>query len=504
MNPGAGRSRRGPADPIPRSERGSAMLAALCFAIVFTIVLSSFAALTYTSLKVSTRNLMGVHALEAAESGLELALYAQNYQTTPWPGWTASATTATINLTLTSNGLALAATNPTPLNLSNGMTAQVALSVTGIGTGAPTFTSTASVSLPNNPVPVTRTLTAIGGVSPMFVNAVAATRGSTIFAAGTVDSYDSTQGPYPGLAATNFAAVVMSQNAADNSVSISTANIKGFVAGYSPSNPASDPWFSYGGAGSVIGQATPAATTIDSSRVITNPLPYQPQFAENLHPSPLAPPTVNLAISGATVVTLGTPGATIPSVYSVVGDINITGTAQLKITGPVVLLLNGNFYLNPNPGDAGQIAFIDSILTNNASLEVHMTDVGANLKINGTTGTGITNQNANPYPKRFAIIGPSVYYSGGSTGIAIISSVPATTSSQFVGCIYLPNAGLTFNGNVQVYGSVIAGSCAFTGAAPAVHYDLSLRRSDSLYVDAAYDGFLAPISLGTITPTPFP
>ena len=63
----------------------------MCFAIVFTIVLSSFAALTYTSLKVSTRNLMGVHALEAAESGLELALYAQNYQTTPWPGWTASA-----------------------------------------------------------------------------------------------------------------------------------------------------------------------------------------------------------------------------------------------------------------------------------------------------------------------------------------------------------------------------------------------------------------------------
>ena len=60
-------------------------------------------------------------------------------------------------------------------------------------------------------------------------------------------------------------------------------------------------------------------------------------------------------IGGATVVTLGTPGATIPSVYTVTGDINITGTAQLQIIGPVVLLLNGNFYLNPNSGDAGQI-----------------------------------------------------------------------------------------------------------------------------------------------------
>jgi len=44
------------------------MLAALCLAMVFAISLSSYIALCYTSLAMSTRNLMGEHSLELAES----------------------------------------------------------------------------------------------------------------------------------------------------------------------------------------------------------------------------------------------------------------------------------------------------------------------------------------------------------------------------------------------------------------------------------------------------
>ena len=54
------------------------MLAALCLAMVFALCLSSYIALCYTSLKMSTRNLMGSHCIELAETGLEQgALFAE-------------------------------------------------------------------------------------------------------------------------------------------------------------------------------------------------------------------------------------------------------------------------------------------------------------------------------------------------------------------------------------------------------------------------------------------
>ena len=52
--------------PLPRSERGAAMLAALCLAMVFAISLSSYIALCYVSLTMSTRNIMLTHCTELA------------------------------------------------------------------------------------------------------------------------------------------------------------------------------------------------------------------------------------------------------------------------------------------------------------------------------------------------------------------------------------------------------------------------------------------------------
>src|SRR5208283_3894956 len=49
---------RGIRQPIPMSERGAAMLAALCLAAVFAISLTSYLALCYTSLVLSTRYVM--------------------------------------------------------------------------------------------------------------------------------------------------------------------------------------------------------------------------------------------------------------------------------------------------------------------------------------------------------------------------------------------------------------------------------------------------------------
>src|SRR5271154_3096014 len=103
--------------PIPKDERGAAMLAALCLAMVFAISLSSYMALCYTSLKMSTRALMNEHCSELAETGIEQALYARNNG--DWTGWTFSGNIYTVSMTMTASGLVANGSSPTPMNLGN-------------------------------------------------------------------------------------------------------------------------------------------------------------------------------------------------------------------------------------------------------------------------------------------------------------------------------------------------------------------------------------------------
>ena len=63
-----------------------AELAALCLAMVFAISLSSYLALCYVSLNMSTRSVMSSHCIELAEAGIEQALYEQNNDSANWSG----------------------------------------------------------------------------------------------------------------------------------------------------------------------------------------------------------------------------------------------------------------------------------------------------------------------------------------------------------------------------------------------------------------------------------
>ena len=139
--------------PIPQSERGSALLAALCFAIVFAIAISSYLGLCFTSLAMSSRNIMGTHSLELAEAGVEQALYANNNGVST--GWTvvtvAPYTTMSTTMTMTASGLVASSLNPTPFEYGNGATGQVNITMT-YATASPSsissITSQGVVSLP--------------------------------------------------------------------------------------------------------------------------------------------------------------------------------------------------------------------------------------------------------------------------------------------------------------------------------------------------------------------
>src|SRR5882672_5363030 len=79
-----------------KSNRGAAMLAALCFALVLAIALSSYITMCYRSLQMSTRNASNGHTVELAETGMEEALWALHNN--DWTGWAFSGKTATKTL----------------------------------------------------------------------------------------------------------------------------------------------------------------------------------------------------------------------------------------------------------------------------------------------------------------------------------------------------------------------------------------------------------------------
>jgi hypothetical protein len=452
---------------IPKSERGAAMLAALCLAMVFAICLSSYIALCYTSLKMSTRNLMSSRSVELAEAGLEAALYAQNNN--DWSTWTLTSPGGIPTQSMILNGFAF----------ESGVTGQVALTVSGYGTPAPVFTSEAFVTQTDGTV-FKRQLQTQGSLAPTFVNAAGATSGRVTFGtSGTLDSYDSSLGPY-STQTPGYAARVLSQSTSVfPGVVLNTADVNGYVIG-SSSNPVS-----YASGAQIIGPTTPTTELVDPSRILTQSQPDQPVYYENL-PSTGTPVTVNLV--GTSTMTLGNPTATVPASYYVYGDLTLQDSAVLNITGPVIIVVYGNMSIT----DAAQINVATTATTAggggpDVSLEMHV-PVG-NVSIDGG---GIVNNTVSP--ERVAIV--SAANTSGTLEIG--------TTSPFYGVLDFPNNTLRVTGNQQIYGALVASSLIFNGS-PSIHYDVHLQAgmplmASPLFVGPVFNAFKS--SPSTVNPTP--
>jgi hypothetical protein len=464
----------------PRGERGAAMLAALCLAMVFAICLSSYVALCYTSLKTSTRNLMNLHCVELAETGLEQALYSQNNDDWTSQPWITSVPAHTATLTLP-------VTLPSPIE--NGETWQIKVQVSNYG--YPNYGSTplnivswGTVSLPDG-TSVTRELQSSGSIAPTFVNAVAATAGNVTFRnTGQVKSYDSRLGPQ-GPSNTGYSAVVLSGRSPPSSFPSSTVNLRdatifGYVVGTEKNS------IMHSGGAVVVGLNSPSPAALDTSRLITNPLPYQPQFPE----TPIGvlqnfPYGTNLSSGN---FTLGAGS------YNISGDLTVSGNAQLTIDGPVILVVGGNLTVSSTGGIVVSNAKVGGGPTPGppfaASLELHL---AGSLNL---TAEGIDNLTL--IPKRVAVMG-----STNNNLLSIGMSVP------FYGTLYFPKATLDVGNNQVFYGSIVANAVKFN-ASPAVYYDVALRVPDVVVGDPSFTSFnssssatyiMQPISLGSVTET---
>jgi hypothetical protein len=417
------------------SERGTALLAALCFATVLAMALGSYLTLCSRSLQMSSRNMNSAHSLELAETGMEETLWAlnANSSTGDWTGWTIAGTTATKTL----SGFAY----------DNGVTGSINLKVTNYtGTsGTRTVTVTGTTTLADGST-TSRTLTSTSAQAPMFVNAVAGTTGTVTFnSGGTADSYDSSLGTYASQTPT-YAAILASNAPATTTPTVTPTNaqIKGYVASLYTGNPG------YSSSGQLVGPTTPVGTKIDTNRVSSSP--YQPLFDIKTPTgagSTLNNPTTN------TVTHIGTAGATTPALYYCSG-LDMTGTAaqQISVDGPVQLVMTGGgaFYIGLHGGSPSiQVAA-------GASLEVFTT---GDIAI---YGGGISN--ASQLPKNVAIYGTTAL------------TVPdMSTTTPFYGVIYTPTGNFTVAGNAAIYGALVAKKVTFSGTAPAVHYDLNLRQA---------------------------
>jgi hypothetical protein len=444
------------------SERGSAMLAALCFAMVFAIVLSSYIALCYSSLKSSTRFLMNLHCEELAESGIEQALYAQNNN--DWGSWTLSGLTATQTFPITATTLGVG-------YLENGETWVNKVSVRQYGTLTPTISSWGIVTLPDGTT-VTRELTAPGAIAPAFVNAIAATGGKVVFnvsGPSLVDSFNSNPYIAPGTGdpLNNFSAVVLSTGTFSGSVSIASGTtIQGYMVGINPSA------LSYTSGSSLIGPSTPHTTTVDLTRTIVDPLPFQPQFTE-------AVPSGGTLITISGTMSLGVSGGITPSVYYTNSDVTLANTDVLSINGPVILIIRGSSNLSVD----GTVSIPAPTPANpHVSLEVHLQ--GGNMNISSSASIINSSQEA----KRLVIMGST------NTNLQFLGA------DNFCGVLYFPAAtvGVTAN-NPVIYGSIVAKSALFLGT-PTFHYDLALRNPDSTYGDSAFNCFSNTATSGAIQP----
>lgn len=418
-------------------ERGAVLLAALCFATVLAISLGSYITVCLRTLEMSSRSQHSTRTVELAELGLEDALWSMNK--TDWASWTISGTTASKTLSGFSFG--------------NGVTGSVALTVTNynVTTGTRTVSVAATATLANGTT-IRRSLSGTAARAPLFVNAVAATTGSVKFTtAGTssiIDSYDSLLGPYTSQTPTYSA--ILSAGAtttAAATVQLTNAQVKGYVATLS-TGP------SYSTSAKVIGPTTASTIKIDTTRLSTSP--YQPIFGIN-------------TVSGGTILgnpaldsttTIGTPGATTPSVYTSTG-IDMRGNTKIIVDGPVRLVVSGAFYLGLY-GGSPQVE-----VTNDGTLELFLSGDFA------IYGNGMRNRSK--LPQRMVIYGTNTL------------TVPdMNTNERFYGVIYTPNGDFKVLSNNEVNGAIVARNVTFTHSAPEVHYDLNLRSTVFSGVDTPY------------------
>lgn len=338
----------------------------------------------------------------------------------------------------------------------------------GVTTGAPVVYAEGTIAITGSPSLKTQLRVTIAP-APLFPNALGATTLINMPSSATVDSYDSTLGNYNqttspfSVASPNIgsAAVLSGGLTTSTAVTVTSARVNGYVAAPSASSSPYAPRWSYGSTAILTDVQSP---TVPSPRVDLTRVSRTPTIPQFDIQSVTGGTTITLPES--TEVHLGTPGATTPSVYRIVGNLDRDSSSEIiRINGPVVIYVTGQLRLESQ----GRI-----IISSTGSLRILF---GSQLWVGGSVPAS-TIQNLTFDPKKCVLIGTST----GNTA----SSHFYWSTDPFYGVIYMPNAYVSTWTNVPIYGAISAKNIVFPNSGGALHYDTSLRHATFGGVDQPY------------------
>ncbi len=330
-------------------------------------------------------------------------------------------------------------------------------------TPAPVIYVEGSAAIPGRQA-VTTQLRATLGVASLFPNAVAASE-RVNFSSGTtgglIDSYDATAGDYNQTSAPFSAsspnrtalATLAGGNASSNAVMFTQGTLQGYVAAPPAVTPPHNPQAAFGSGAIVRGGST--GSGVDNSRISRSP--YIPR-----HSLQSVTGGTTLSVSSNSTTTIGTPGATTPSIYVINGNLDLNSGGLLRIIGPVVLNVKGRLYTN-----GGLIE-----ISQTGSATIHFS---GQLYVGSSTSSGIDNKTKDP--KKLTLIGTST--ANTSDSHYLWSRIP------FYGTIYMPNAHLTIWNNVEIFGALSARNITFPYK-PTLHYDTSLQHVHTSGTESPY------------------
>lgn len=455
--------------PFPRRRAGTITLVALCLTSALGVAVGSYLALFARARDLGVRQLHREQADELAQTGLEEALWALNYDN--WaesgPGNATAWTTSGANRTVTLD-------YP---DLGHGTDGRIAPTVEDFASAGPTWPVIAveATLSPLAAAPVVRRLRAQTAPAPLFGNAIASAEGSVTFAAGgTIDSWDSDPDDNPATAPVPYAftaadpnnhgAIVAGRDDGTNGVVLTQATVRGYVATFgqpvSYSVSAVPP-------ARVIGSDSPAGTTVDTARLSRSAfVPVAPVFAINL------PPTTGPAYGGLVGDVLALADALLGAppeaeVYRVNGDLTILGipliSPSLTVDRPLKLIIDGSLTIS----GAGKIT-----INPGASLQVF---VGGDCTLGGE---GIDNRNVAPATCIIFATNPST-----------TDTLQYTTARDFRGVIYCENKPIDIRENATFFGALLSRrqvTFSASATAPVFHYDLALRMTRLPHISTPY------------------
>jgi hypothetical protein len=339
---------------------------------------------------------------------------------------------------------------------------------------APVIYAEGEVTLPSGEKIITQ-IRALVSPAALFPNAAAATTSLVFSSGGYVDSYDSSRGttgsnnygstssPYSGGSPNlGDSAVLAGGNTASTAVTVTTTQVRGYLAAPSSTTAPYAARYSVGASAIVrniagtIASPHPTAASVDLERISRSP--NIPDF-DILTPNSTT--YTALPASGS----LGTSTDTTWQTYVYTGNLNITDSRTYTVNGPVRIVVTGYYYQNLTSGVAS------IIIANNSTAKLEMY-IGGDIAL---YGGGIDNRTR--IPKNLVI-----YATTNST------APDFNNTTNFYGLIYFSHNSSKFTvlNSPTFYGAVSGNNVTFSGS-PNLHYDTSLRYTSIPGAEQAYN-----------------